>query len=112
MVDLTPTAMVAGGDAIARDDDGRVVFVDGALPGERVRVELTVDHERHAKARVVEVLDASADRVRAPCPEVARGCGACGWQHIELDAQRRFKAGIIRESLTRLGRVEPPELRE
>jgi 23S rRNA (uracil1939-C5)-methyltransferase len=104
--------MVAGGDAIARDGDGRVVFVDGALPRERVLVELTDDHSRHAKARVVEVLEASPERVLPPCPEVARGCGACGWQHIDLDAQRGFKAGIVREALVRLGRVDPPALRE
>jgi 23S rRNA (uracil1939-C5)-methyltransferase len=110
VLDLTPTAMVAGGDAIARDDDGRVVFVDGALPGERVRVEITTGHDRHAKGRVVEVLAASPDRVLEPCAEVARGCGACGWQHIDIDAQRRHKAVIVRDALTRLGRLDPPAL--
>jgi 23S rRNA (uracil1939-C5)-methyltransferase len=108
MLELTPTSMVAGGDAIARDADGRVVFVAGALPDEHVRVEITEGHGRHAKARVVEVLAASPDRVREPCAEVARGCGACGWQHIDLDAQHRHKAAIVRDALVRLGRVDPP----
>jgi len=109
-LELTPTAMIAGGDAIARDDDGRVVFVEGALPGERVRVEITRDQARHAKARVIEVVEASADRAVPPCAEVARGCGACQWQHIAVDAQQRFKADIVRDALRRLGKLEPPEL--
>ena len=76
-VDVTPTAMVAGGDAIARDGDGRVVFVAGALPGEHVRAEVVRARKSHAMARVVEVLEPSADRLTPPCPEIARGCGAC-----------------------------------
>jgi 23S rRNA (uracil1939-C5)-methyltransferase len=109
-VDVRPSAMVAGGTAIARDDSGRVLFVDGALPGEAVRVAITGEHRNHANARVVEVLDASAARREPPCPAVARGCGACTWQHIDLDAQREFKADIVRDALRRLGRVDPPEL--
>jgi 23S rRNA (uracil1939-C5)-methyltransferase len=101
--------MVAGGDAIARDLDGRVVFVNGALPGERVRAEVLDARKSHAMARVVEVLDPSPDRIAAPCPEVERGCGACGWQHIHIDAQERFKAGVVDDALRRIGKLEPPE---
>jgi len=100
--------MVAGGDAIARDDDGRVVFVTGALPGERVRVEVLSARKSHAMARVVEVVGASPDRIAEPCSEVARGCGACGWQHIAAAAQERYKADIVRDSLVRIGKLEPP----
>jgi 23S rRNA (uracil1939-C5)-methyltransferase len=109
-VDLTPTAMVAGGDAIARDGDGRVTFVDGGIPGEHVTAVVLSEHKSHAKARVVEVTDPSPDRISAPCPEVARGCGACGWQHISLEAQHRFKADIVRDGLRRLGGIDTPEL--
>src|SRR5258708_118181 len=101
--------MVAGGDAIARDADGRVAFVEGALPGERVRVEVLSARRNHAMARLVEVLDPSPDRGTAPCPEVARGCGACGWQHIALGAQARYKADVVRDALLRIGKLEPPE---
>jgi 23S rRNA (uracil1939-C5)-methyltransferase len=108
-VDVRPSAMVAGGTAIARTDDGRVLFVDGALPDEAVRAKITGEHRNHATARVVEVLEPSASRREPPCPAVARGCGACTWQHIDLDAQRAFKADIVRDALRRLGRVDPPE---
>jgi 23S rRNA (uracil1939-C5)-methyltransferase len=110
VVELTPTAMVAGGDAIARAADGRVVFVNGALPGEHVKAQVLSARPSHAKARVVEVLDRSPHRLSAPCPEVERGCGACQWQHIAVDAQQRFKADIVRDALRRLGGFEPPEL--
>ena len=52
--------MVAGGDAIARDADGRVVFVEGALPGEHVRAEVLSTRKSHAMARVIDVVDAGA----------------------------------------------------
>jgi 23S rRNA (uracil1939-C5)-methyltransferase len=102
--------MIAGGDAIARDQDGRVVFVNGALPDERVRAEILDVRKTYAMARVIDVLDAAPERIVAPCPEVARGCGACQWQHIAIDAQQRFKGDIVIDALRRLGRFEPPEL--
>src|SRR5450432_366721 len=102
--------MIAGGDAIARDHDGRVVFVNGALPDERVRAEIVDVHKTYAMARVVDVQVASPDRIEPPCPEVKRGCGACQWQHIALEAQQRFKGDIVLDALRRLGRFDPPEL--
>ena len=79
---LTPTAMAAGGDALARDGDGRVVFVAGALPGERVAARLTETRHDFARAVAVDVLDPSPDRVAPPCPTLAAGCGGCTWQHV------------------------------
>ena len=101
--------MVAGGDAIARDGDGRVVFVTGALPGERVKAEVQTEHRNHAMAQVVEVLEPSPNRLVAPCPEIARGCGACQWQHIAIDAQRGYKSDIVVDALRRIGKLEPPQ---
>src|SRR4051812_17501555 len=60
-VELRPTAVAAGGDAIARDVNGRVVFVTGALPNELVRAEVVAEHRDYARARLVEVLDPSPD---------------------------------------------------
>ena len=85
-LELVPTAMVAGGRALARDPDGRVVFVAGALPGERVRVVVETERRSYVTARLVEVLVPSAERVAPPCPELANGCGACQWQHVEAGA--------------------------
>lgn len=107
-VELRTTGVAAGGDGVSRDDGGRVVFVTGALPGESVAVELTEEKARFARGHVVEVLDPSPHRVAAPCPEVARGCGGCSWQHVAPGAQRALKVDIVRDVLERLGRVPDP----
>ncbi|MEA2827672.1 MAG: hypothetical protein QOG43_2111 [Actinomycetota bacterium] len=106
--ELVPTVMVAGGASLAHDGGGRVVFVDGALPGERVRVRLTEERKDFARAVAVEVLEASPDRVAPPCPALAAGCGGCTWQHVSLVAQERLKAGIVVDALRRIGRLPDP----
>ncbi|HET9692483.1 MAG TPA: TRAM domain-containing protein [Acidimicrobiales bacterium] len=108
-VDLQLSGTVAaGGDVIARLPDGRVVFVEGGLPGEAVRAVLTEGRRDFAKARVVEVVDASPDRVEPPCPWARAGCGGCQWQHIAPAAQLPAKAAIVADAFARIARVEPP----
>lgn len=107
-VELTTTAVAAGGDAIARDADGRVVFVEGAVPGEVVRAELVEQRRDFARARVVELVSPSPDRVDAPCPAYARGCGGCPWQGISVPAQRRLKRDIVVDALRRVARLPDP----
>jgi 23S rRNA (uracil1939-C5)-methyltransferase len=102
--------MAAGGAAVAREATGRVVLVDGALPGETVDAVLTEERSSYARARVTAVLEASPDRVAPPCPHVARGCGGCGWQHVSLDAQRRYKTEVVSEALGRIGGVKGTEV--
>ena len=97
--------MAAGGDAIARLADGRVVFVEGGLPGETVRVAINTSKKDFAKGTVVEVVEASAARVTPPCPELANGCGGCGWQHIDPSAQHTLKAEIVADALRRTARL-------
>ncbi|HEX2849828.1 MAG TPA: TRAM domain-containing protein [Acidimicrobiales bacterium] len=105
-IDLEPSAMAAGGDAIARDRDGRVVFVEGALPGERVVAELVEERRDYARARTVEVVEASPDRVAPPCRARAEGCGGCPWQHVAPAAQPRLKAEVVADSLRRIAHVD------
>lgn len=108
-LELDVTDVVAGGDGLAREENGRVVFVRGALPGERVLARVTEQRRDFARAVVVRVLAASPDRVEPPCPYVAEGCGGCGWQHIAPAAQARLKRDIVRDALRRIARItEPP----
>jgi len=101
--------MAAGGAALARDDDGRVVFVEGALPGERVRARITDARKDFARAVAVEITDPSPDRVAPPCPALAAGCGGCTWQHVSAGAQARLKADIVVDALRRIAKLaEPP----
>lgn len=105
LLELRTTGVAAGGEAVARDDAGRVVFVAGALPGERVRVLVTEERASFAKARVVEVVGPADGRVTPPCAEVANGCGGCGWQHVDPAVQRTLKASIVTDALRRQGQV-------
>ncbi len=110
-LELTPEKAVAGGDALARDGDGRVVLIAGAIPGETVKVEITTAKKTFARGRVVEVVNPSPDRVTPPCRHVMAGCGGCEWQHISLDAQRRLRREIVVDALARIGHVEDAEER-
>jgi tRNA/tmRNA/rRNA uracil-C5-methylase (TrmA/RlmC/RlmD family) len=97
-----------GGFCVARHE-GRAVFVRHALPGERVLAEVTEGHgnDRYLRADAVEVLEASADRVAAPCRYAGPGrCGGCDWQHAAPEAQRALKAAVIEEQLRRLAGIE------
>jgi 23S rRNA (uracil1939-C5)-methyltransferase len=104
-VRLTPTAVAAGGDAIARDEHGRVVFVNGALPGETVQAEIVEERADFARARVVEVVEPSPGRRVPPCPSVAAGCGGCQWQHVEPAEQGRLKRAIVVDALRRIAHM-------
>lgn len=113
-VELDIERTVAGGAGLAREDGGRVVLVDGALPGERVRVRITRSKPRMAEGATLEVLTAAPDRVEPPCPERLAGCGGCDLQHASVALQRELKVGIVSDALTRIGRlpevpVEPGE---
>ena len=97
--------LVAGGDAMARDADGRVVFVEGALPGETVDVELIVVKRDFARGRVTGIVAPSPQRVVPPCAHVADGCGGCDWQHLAATAQHDAKVEVVREAFARTGRL-------
>lgn len=97
-----------GGFCVARHE-GRAVFVRHALPGEHVVVEVTEGHgnDRYLRADAVEILEASADRVPAPCRYAGPGkCGGCDWQHAAPEAQRALKAAVVEEQLRRLAGIE------
>jgi 23S rRNA (uracil1939-C5)-methyltransferase len=107
-LELVTTGMASNGQAIARDSDGKVIFVEGALPGERVSVEILSDRPKYSSARVSELLGSSELRVAPTCPELERGCGACQWQHATLAAQHQLKRDLIIDAIRRLGHIELP----
>ncbi|MGO8872689.1 MAG: class I SAM-dependent RNA methyltransferase [Acidimicrobiales bacterium] len=106
-MELVTGGIAAGGGCVARADDGRVVFVRHALPGERVVAGVTSESRSFLRADAVEVLEPSTDRVPAPCPHAGPGrCGGCDWQHVALPAQRAFKRALVAEQLGRLAGVD------
>ncbi len=97
----------ATGGGVGHLEDGRVVFVRQALPGERVRIVLTEETSRFARADAVEVLVASPERVTPACPHFyPGGCGGCDFQHASLAAQLTWKAALVSEHLRRIAGVE------
>ncbi len=96
-----------GGWCIARPEGLPVMFVRHALPGERVTARVTEVTSKFARADAVRVLEASPDRVTAPCPSARPGgCGGCDWQHASLPAQRALKAAVVEQQLRRLAGLD------
>ena len=100
--------MVQGGEGMARLEDGRVCFVAGALPGELCKVRLTFQKKDFTKGRVVEVLEASPDRVNPLCPLYGK-CGGCSLQHLASEKQAEYLEKVERENFKRLAHAELPE---
>lgn len=106
-IELTLDSLAFGGEAVGRDAGGRVVFVAGGAPGERVVARVVEDKRTFARAELVRVIAPGAARVAPPCPIVDR-CGGCPWQHVAVEAQRAAKQAIVARALGKLGaRVEP-----
>jgi tRNA/tmRNA/rRNA uracil-C5-methylase (TrmA/RlmC/RlmD family) len=102
-VELHVSATARDGAGVARAEDGRIVFVEGALAGETVSVEMIKVDKRWSRARVVRVLDASPERVPIPCTHQIEGCGGCDLLHVAADAQLRMKSSMV---VDQLGRAE------
>jgi 23S rRNA (uracil1939-C5)-methyltransferase len=100
VLELTIDSLAHGGNGVARHD-GYVVFVAGAVPGDRVRAVVGKAKRAYAEARTVEVLEPSPDRI-AP---VADHPGA-PWQVLPYERQLEVKAAQVREALERIGRLE------
>ncbi|HEY6304380.1 MAG TPA: 23S rRNA (uracil(1939)-C(5))-methyltransferase RlmD [Terriglobales bacterium] len=107
---LSIEKLIYGGDGLARTAtgaDGRsmTVFVPFVLPGERVEAEIRQEKPGFARSSVTQLVEASPDRIEARCPYF-RQCGGCHHQHISYGRQLEFKAGILRETLQRIAKIE------
>ena len=109
-VTLTLTSWGRLGEAMA-DFDGYNVFVAGGIPGERVVAEVVKVHRKYVSAKVVDVLEASPDRVEPPCPYYGE-CTGCQWQHLSYDAQLKTKHEKVTDALQRVGELADPPVSE
>jgi 23S rRNA (uracil1939-C5)-methyltransferase len=98
------------GRGIARLE-GKTVFVDGALPGERIRLKVWKRRRTFDEASLVEVLTPSPDRVIPPCTHFGV-CGGCSLQHLSPEAQLAAKQRQLLDNLERIGGVKPLEILE
>jgi 23S rRNA (uracil1939-C5)-methyltransferase len=102
-------SLAFGGRGIARAD-GMVVFVAGALPGDRVRAEITKAKRRFAEARTVELLRAGADRVADSCVHGGEPCPGAPLQGLPYERQLAYKEEQVGDALRRIGGLEGFEL--
>ena len=109
-VELDVTTLAYGGQGVARLEEF-VIFVRGAVPGDRVRARVTKRRRSHAEARALEILSPSPRRVAPRCRH-AQECGGCEWQTLAYEAQLEFKQQQVVDSLERIAhlsdyRLEP-----
>src|SRR5439155_5730462 len=110
LLTLEVADLALGGQAVARHD-GFVVFVDRGLPGDRVTARVTRPPRRRAEARLESVERPSPERVAAPCPHFGP-CGGCRFQDLSYGAQCRIKHRQVVETLTRIGGIREPRVRD
>ena len=111
-IELELTAMAHGGPALGHHR-GQVIFVPYGAPGDTVRAEIELSKKNWARARLVEVLTPSPDRVTPPCPHFGpTACGGCQWQYLTYAAQLRHKTDIVRDQIARLGGLTDPPVRD
>jgi 23S rRNA (uracil1939-C5)-methyltransferase len=103
--DIVLDTLVFGGDALGRLPDGRAVFVPCALPGEKARVRIVEEKAHHARAELVEVLQASPQRITPRCSHFGE-CGGCHYQHMAYENQLASKAAILKDQLKRIGGLD------
>lgn len=89
-----------------RREGEKVLFVDGAIPGERVSVVIERDRKDLANGRVLRVIEPSPHRIEPPCPMFRVGCGGCQWQHMAHPAQSEAKTNIVRDALARIAKLK------
>ncbi|QPJ60607.1 MAG: 23S rRNA (uracil(1939)-C(5))-methyltransferase RlmD [Candidatus Nitronauta litoralis] len=97
----------SSGDGIARVD-GFTVFVPQGLPGDQCKIEITKTANRYSVARVIERTAPGPHRIDSPCP-VFPECGGCRLQDLNYEQQLYFKAGVVKDNLKHIGKIDWPE---
>jgi len=100
ILELTIADVVYRGKGLARHD-GMVVFIPGALTGEKVRVQVTKRRKNYAEADLLEILEASPERIKPVCP-FYENCPGCCYQHVSYEEEVRIKNSHLKGFLRRL----------
>ncbi|MBI5157614.1 MAG: class I SAM-dependent RNA methyltransferase [Acidimicrobiia bacterium] len=110
MIELHPTDVAHGGEAVARVE-GKAHFVEGAMPGERVLGEVIKDGGSWARVELHRIVERSPHRIEPPCAHFGV-CGGCQWQFAEYPIQLEWKRTILAGQLAHLGKIVEPPVRD
>lgn len=94
------------GEGIAKIDNKYPIFIDGALKGEKVKVRIVKVNKNFAYGKLMEVLEASEERVNPPCA-IYKRCGGCKLQHASYKAQLDFKWDRVKDCVSKIGKLDP-----
>lgn len=106
---VTLDSFAYGGECFGRLPDGKATFVPFAMPGEKVRIQLTEEKRGFSRGQLLEVLEPAPERIQARCPHFGV-CGGCHYQHMPYKAQVHAKADIVRDQLQRIGKLNNPRV--
>jgi 23S rRNA (uracil1939-C5)-methyltransferase len=106
LVEVPISDIAHGGEGVGRVE-GKAHFIPGVIPGEMVIGRITKDGGSWARAELVEIRSASADRIEPRCPH-ATECGGCQWQHAEYEAELAWKRNTVVSQLRHLGKISDP----
>ena len=95
--------MTHEGEGVGRVD-GYTLFVQGALPGEKVRAKVLKTKKQYGYAKLLNLVEASSARIAAPC-EIYDQCGGCQLQHMDYTAQLTWKRQLVVDNLERIGKL-------
>ena len=109
-IELQITDLAFDGKSVAHLD-GKVVFLKGGLPGEKVLAEITRKKARYNEGKVIEILEKCDKRIEAVCPHDFE-CGGCTWQDLNYADQLGFKKKQVTDCLERIGGLEEVEIRD
>ena len=94
------------GEGIAKIDNKYPIFIEGALKGEKVKVRIVKVNKNFAYGKLMEVLEASEERVNPPCA-IYKRCGGCKLQHASYNAQLDFKWDRVKDCVSKIGKLDP-----
>ncbi|HAT4128281.1 TPA: 23S rRNA (uracil(1939)-C(5))-methyltransferase RlmD [Clostridium perfringens] len=94
------------GEGIAKIDNKYPIFIEGALKGEKVKVRIVKVNKNFAYGKLMEVLEASEEKVNPPCA-IYKRCGGCKLQHASYKAQLDFKWDRVKDCVSKIGKLDP-----
>lgn len=106
--DILATEYASGGKSIARHN-GKVLFITGAVPGDKVELLVTRNKKDWAEARVLKIIEPSPDRVVPFCKHFGI-CGGCQWQNLPYSKQLEYKYQEVLQHIIRIGNIHPKEV--